>query len=79
MRDDDAIGDLFSRVDPARTPTGAPLTAAQIAVRDRITSDKARPRRHGMRAWGWTGAIALPVAATLITVALVTGKSPCPS
>lgn len=74
MRDDDPIGDLFDRVDPARTPSGAPLTAAQVALRDRIAGAPSRPARSARRIWGWTAAIALPAAAALTVLALVTGS-----
>ncbi len=75
VHDDDAIRALFQRADPARTPVDAPLTAEQVAIRDRITrrvTAAAPPRRR--RTWRWAAAIALPAAATIAIAIVVAGS-----
>jgi hypothetical protein len=67
--DDDELDELFRRLDPATTPEDAPLTVAQLALRDRITgAGKLKAGRAWSRPLWWS--IMLPAIATTV-IALV--------
>lgn len=70
MDSDDRIDELFRRADPARTPAGLPLTAAQVKLRDQITAKRQSTSR---RAWWRIPAIAIPLAATIAIAAIAAG------
>ncbi|WP_457101783.1 hypothetical protein [Microbacterium sp. P5_E9] len=67
--DDDELGALLRRLDPALTPEDTPLTVAQVVLRDRITGAvaPAPARRRSPLLW-WSAVI--PALATVV-VALV--------
>jgi len=77
--DDDELAERLRRLDPAITPQNTPLTAAQLAIRDRITGATAIPsKRLSYRRPLWWSAGIPALATFMVTLVVLFSFNPTP-